>query len=168
MIDWKLYPNFTEAEFRCRHCGRQEMKPELLGRLQALRDVYGRPLPVTSGWRCADHPVEKAKAHPGMHSTGLAVDLGVQGAEAHDWCQAPEQFEAKRELPQRCEQVIDELRQPLDVLMRDRHQPRGAVRQVARSTPEQQSERSGDRGERSSQFMADGGDEFVLQPLHRR
>lgn len=84
MIDWKLYPKFTEAEFRCRHCGRQEMKPELLGRLQALRDVYGRPLPVTSGWRCADHPVEKAKAHPGMHSTGLAVDLGVQGAEAHE------------------------------------------------------------------------------------
>ena len=83
-LDWALYPNFTEAEFRCRHCGRQEMQPELLGRLQALRDVYNRPLPVTSGWRCPDHPKEKAKAHPGMHNTGLAVDLGVQGAEAHE------------------------------------------------------------------------------------
>jgi len=34
----------------------------------------------------------------------LDAALG-QGAEAHDWCQAPEQFEAKRELPQRCEQA---------------------------------------------------------------
>lgn len=82
MMDWSRYPNFTEAEFRCRHCGRQEMQPALLERLQTLRTQYGKPLPVTSGWRCADHPVEKAKPHPGMHSTGLAVDLGVQGAEA--------------------------------------------------------------------------------------
>ena len=82
MMDWSRYPNFTEAEFRCRHCGRQQMQPALLERLQTLRTQYGKPLPVTSGWRCADHPVEKAKPHPGMHSTGLAVDLGVQGAEA--------------------------------------------------------------------------------------
>ena len=36
MMDWSRYPNFTEAEFRCRHCGRQEMQPALLERLQTL------------------------------------------------------------------------------------------------------------------------------------
>jgi len=83
-VNWSDYPNFTEAEFRCRHCGKQEMKPEFMGRLQALRDVYKRPMSITSGYRCHDHPVEKAKAEPGMHSTGLACDVGVQGADAHE------------------------------------------------------------------------------------
>jgi uncharacterized protein YcbK (DUF882 family) len=84
MIDWSLYPNFSEPEFRCRHCGVAKMQPEFLGRLQALRDVYKRPMPVTSGYRCPDHPIEKAKPEPGMHATGLAADIGVQGADAHE------------------------------------------------------------------------------------
>ena len=83
-VQWHNYPNFTEAEFRCRHCGKQEMRSEFMGRLQALRDVYKRPMTITSGYRCPDHPVEKAKAEPGMHSTGLACDVGVQGADAHE------------------------------------------------------------------------------------
>lgn len=83
-MNWADYPNFTEAEFRCRHCGKQEMKPEFMGRLQALRDVYKRPIAVTSGYRCPDHPVEKAKPHPGMHATGLAADIGVSGPDAHE------------------------------------------------------------------------------------
>ena len=83
-MNWSAYPNFTEAEFRCRHCGKQEMKPEFMGRLQALRDVYKRPMPITSGYRCPDHPVEKAKTEPGMHTTGMACDVDVYGADAHE------------------------------------------------------------------------------------
>ena len=60
------------------------MKPEFMGRLQALRDVYARPMTITSGYRCPDQPVEKAKFAPGMHATGLACDVNVQGAEAHE------------------------------------------------------------------------------------
>ncbi len=83
-MQWRDYPNFSEVEFRCRHCGVQKMKPEFMGRLQALRDVYKRPMSITSGYRCPDHPIEKAKPEPGMHSTGLACDVGVQGADAHE------------------------------------------------------------------------------------
>lgn len=83
-MNWGDYPNFTEAEFRCRHCGKQEMKPEFMERLQALRNAYRQPMPITSGYRCPDHPVEKAKPTPGMHATGLACDVGLQGAEAHE------------------------------------------------------------------------------------
>lgn len=83
-MNWDDYPNFKEYEFRCRHCGQQDMKPEFMERLQALRDVYQRPMPITSGYRCENHPIEKAKAEPGMHSTGLACDVGVQGADAHE------------------------------------------------------------------------------------
>lgn len=83
-MNWADYPNFTEVEFRCRHCGKQAMRPEFMGRLQALRDAYRKPIIITSGYRCTDHPVEKAKATPGMHSTGLACDVDVQGADAHE------------------------------------------------------------------------------------
>jgi uncharacterized protein YcbK (DUF882 family) len=82
-VDWGKYPNFRKEEFNCRcGCGRNEMKPEFLERLQALRAVYGKPLHITSGYRCPQHPVEASKAQPGMHSTGLAADIGVSGSEA--------------------------------------------------------------------------------------
>jgi zinc D-Ala-D-Ala carboxypeptidase len=82
-VDWGRYPNFLREEFTCRcGCGRNEMKPEFLERLQALRSVYGKPMAVTSGYRCPQHPKEAAKAQPGMHTTGLAADIGISGAEA--------------------------------------------------------------------------------------
>ena len=81
MMDWAEYPNFRSAEFRCRHCGREKMQPAFMERLQSLRNEFG-PMVITSGWRCPEHPVEKAKAHPGMHSTGMAADVAVQGADA--------------------------------------------------------------------------------------
>lgn len=83
-MDWSAYPNFTEAEFRCRHCGKVDMKPEFMGKLQALRTAYGKPMSISSGYRCENHPVEKAKPTPGMHSTGKAADIAVQGGEAVD------------------------------------------------------------------------------------
>jgi uncharacterized protein YcbK (DUF882 family) len=83
-INWALYPNFSEWEFRCSHCGRMEMRPEFLERLQMLRVAYGRPMPITSGYRCPEHPIEKAKATPGAHASGCAADVGVHGAAAHE------------------------------------------------------------------------------------
>jgi hypothetical protein len=80
-VDWSRYPNFKREEFTCRcGCGRNEMRPEFLERLQALRSVYGKPMAVTSGYRCPQHPKEAAKAQPGMHTTGLAADIGISGA----------------------------------------------------------------------------------------
>jgi uncharacterized protein YcbK (DUF882 family) len=81
-MDWTLYPDFREHEFRCRHCGVAAMKPEFLERLQTLRTAYGKPMSISSGYRCPEHPIEKAKAQPGMHATGLAADIAVSGAEA--------------------------------------------------------------------------------------
>lgn len=83
-MDWSAYPNFEEHEFRCRHCGKANMVPEFMERLQALRTIYGRSLTVSSGYRCENHPVEKAKPSPGMHATGKAADLAVVGGDALD------------------------------------------------------------------------------------
>ena len=54
-----------------------------LDRLQALRTKLARPLVITSGYRCRQHPVEAAKqSGPGAHSTGHAVDIRAIGSEA--------------------------------------------------------------------------------------
>jgi uncharacterized protein YcbK (DUF882 family) len=82
-MDWSKYPNFKAAEFNCSHCGKNEMKPEFMAKLQALRTTYGKPMRVTSGYRCPQHPIEAKKAAPGAHASGCACDIGVEGADAH-------------------------------------------------------------------------------------
>ena len=43
----------------------------------------GRPIHRNAALVGSDqHPVEAAKAQPGMHSTGLAADIGISGSEA--------------------------------------------------------------------------------------
>ena len=83
MIDWSKYQNFTKREFDCSHCGKNEMQPDFLQKLQALRSVYGKPMRVTSGYRCPEHPIEAKKAKPGAHASGCACDIGIDGADAH-------------------------------------------------------------------------------------
>ena len=83
MTDWSAYKHFTRGEFACKcGCGRADMQPLFLGRLQALRMIWGKPMSITSGYRCPDHPVEKAKANPGTHAQGIAADIGISGADA--------------------------------------------------------------------------------------
>ena len=83
MIDWSRYQNFSAKEFDCSHCGKNEMQADFLQKLQALRSVYGRPMRVTSGYRCPEHPIEAKKAKPGAHASGCACDIGIDGADAH-------------------------------------------------------------------------------------
>jgi zinc D-Ala-D-Ala carboxypeptidase len=83
MIDWDNYQNFTAAEFNCSHCGKNEMKADFMLRLQTLRSVYGKPMLVTSGYRCSEHPAEVKKTQPGAHTSGCAVDISVDRANAH-------------------------------------------------------------------------------------
>ena len=66
--------HFKSAELRCRHCGREGVRQELLDVLEALRAKAG-PLKVNSAYRCANHPVELRKLKPGYHARGLAADL---------------------------------------------------------------------------------------------
>ena len=83
MIDWSRYQNFSAKEFDCSHCGKNEMQPDFLQKLQALRSVYGKSMRVTSGYRCPEHPIEAKKAKPGAHASGCACDIGIDGADAH-------------------------------------------------------------------------------------
>ena len=83
MIDWSRYANFSAGEFTCKHCGAEGVQEELVRKLQQLRGLYGKPMVITSGYRCPDHPVERNKDRPGTHALGLAADIAVRGSDAH-------------------------------------------------------------------------------------
>jgi len=82
-VDWSKYQNFSKAEFDCTHCGKNQMTPDFLQKLQTLRSVYGKPMRITSGYRCPEYPIEAKKAQPGAHASGCACDIGVEGQDAH-------------------------------------------------------------------------------------
>ncbi len=74
MIDWDDYPNFVEAEFACKcGCGLADMDPDFMRRLQAIRDDFGRPMIITSGFRCPAH--NDAIGGGPEHVLGLAADV---------------------------------------------------------------------------------------------
>ena len=83
-MDWGLYPNFKAEEFDCSHCGKNEMKPEFMAKLQVLRMRYGKPMRITSGYRCPKHSIEAKKPKPGAHASGCACDIGVDGQQAYE------------------------------------------------------------------------------------
>jgi uncharacterized protein YcbK (DUF882 family) len=74
-MNWDAYPNFQKAEFDCQHSGRNEMRPEFMSVLQAIRTEYGKPMRVTSGYRHHTHPIEARKKKPGEHSLGTCADI---------------------------------------------------------------------------------------------
>jgi uncharacterized protein YcbK (DUF882 family) len=59
------------------------MTPAFMAKLQALRMAYGKPMRITSGFRCAQHPIEAKKMKPGAHASGCACDVAVDGQQAY-------------------------------------------------------------------------------------
>lgn len=61
------------------------MNPEFMDRLEDLRKSFGKPMVVSSGYRCAAH--NHSVSHTGTagpHTTGCAVDIRIGGAEAFE------------------------------------------------------------------------------------
>lgn len=81
------WPSFTKKEMACR-CGKcgpgsaYSVNPETLDKLQTLRNFCGFAMPITSAFRCANHPVEAKKKEPGSHYYGQAFDVAVSHERA--------------------------------------------------------------------------------------
>jgi len=77
--------NFSAEELQCTCCGSEGVQQWALDKLQAVRDMVGRPLTITSSYRCSNHPVEARKSKAGTHNQGIAFDIYVSsGAERHE------------------------------------------------------------------------------------
>lgn len=75
MSDWEY---FTVKEMACKHCGAEGMDPFFMEVLETIRRDVGFAMPVTSGYRCPEHPDEKKKKKPGAHAHGYAADIQAQ------------------------------------------------------------------------------------------
>jgi uncharacterized protein YcbK (DUF882 family) len=72
-----LSKNFTSDELKCSHCGKCEMEKEFVVLLQALRDAWGKPLTILSGYRCIEHNTKVGGAKNSQHVLGKAVDISI-------------------------------------------------------------------------------------------
>jgi uncharacterized protein YcbK (DUF882 family) len=84
--DFHKYRNFARYEFVCPcGCERADMDDRFMDRLQALRDAFGAPLVVSSGYRCSDHNDEvSSTGRDGPHTRGRAADITIHGDDAYD------------------------------------------------------------------------------------
>jgi zinc D-Ala-D-Ala carboxypeptidase len=73
-----LTKHFTKQEMACRHCGLCLMRDSFMQRLQGLRDAFGVPIGIKSGYRCPTHNQNVGGAKKSLHIEGRAADIWAQ------------------------------------------------------------------------------------------
>ena len=65
----------------CGHaeCDKRSVKLSTLRRIERVRVEVNRPLTVTSGGRCPNHPNETHRTTPADHQKGVGIDIRVRG-----------------------------------------------------------------------------------------
>lgn len=81
----QLTPNFNITEFHCQgtSCGCAETlhDPVLSEQLQKIRNHFGKPLHITSGYRCEKHNATIGGTANSRHTKGQAADFYISGVE---------------------------------------------------------------------------------------
>ena len=81
----KLSPNFTVYEFRCRDGSDVVMIDEsLVVLLQCIREHFGKPITITSGYRTGTHNTAVDGSRSSQHLLGKAADIQVAGVSVED------------------------------------------------------------------------------------
>jgi len=84
----QLSKHFSRAELACKHCGRIGPYPQrlkkLLALLEKIRGGVGKPVRVTSGYRCPDHNREVGGVSNSYHMLDMAADIYVPGMKLQD------------------------------------------------------------------------------------
>jgi uncharacterized protein YcbK (DUF882 family) len=81
----------TKKDYACHHCGKLPpfYEPDypsiiheiLFDRFKQIRDSWGKPLHIDSGYRCQEHNKAVGGEEWSVHCFGLALDLGVDNEE---------------------------------------------------------------------------------------
>ena len=71
----------TKLLCTCGHanCDKRSVKQIVLDKVELLRVMVDRPLTVTSGGRCKNHPNEIMRTTPADHQKGIGIDIAVSG-----------------------------------------------------------------------------------------
>ncbi len=74
---------FKIEEFKCKcGCGRAEMMPTTLEKLDKARELANIPFKITSGYRCDKHNKAVGGKSEGAHTSGYAVDIEASTSPA--------------------------------------------------------------------------------------
>ena len=78
-----MTPHFSNDELKCRcGCGEADMNPAFMSRLERVRIAYGKPMALSSAYRCQQHNFEVGGSKLSPHMEGRAVDVLVRGGDA--------------------------------------------------------------------------------------
>lgn len=81
--------HFNRAEFRCHcRCMGDTVDYELMDALEALRLTLGKPINISSGFRCAEHNKKVNGAKNSYHLLGKAADIIVADVSPEDVARA--------------------------------------------------------------------------------
>ena len=78
----KLSANFNSSEFDCHGsgcCSSTLVDDKLVTYLQQIREHFGKPVNISSGYRCATHNKNIGGATGSRHSKGQAADIYISG-----------------------------------------------------------------------------------------
>mgnify|MGYP003135785811 CR=1 FL=1 len=73
--------NFRNEEFACPCCNKNDIKLVVLACLQEVREDFGRPIKITSGYRCYNHNKAVGGSPSSSHVKGLAADIKVEDSD---------------------------------------------------------------------------------------
>lgn len=91
----QLSTNFKSTEFDCHGdgcCTTTEVDPKLVQYLQNIRDHFGKPLNISSGYRCATHNKSVGGAVGSRHTKGQAADIYINGVTPAEIARYAEQL----------------------------------------------------------------------------
>lgn len=78
----RLQKNFRISEFRCKcGCGKLLHDDALSAYLQQIREHFGVPVHITSGYRCEKHNKKVGGSSGSRHTKGQAADFWVEGVK---------------------------------------------------------------------------------------
>ena len=82
--DIDITQHFKLSEFACPCCKRVMLHPALLKKLVKFREMIGKPVYITSGYRCLEYNQKVGGIKSSYHMLGLAADIQIEGVSALD------------------------------------------------------------------------------------
>jgi uncharacterized protein YcbK (DUF882 family) len=71
--------HFPNAELACKCCKVNLCTDVLVNALEAIREAVGKPVNITSGYRCPEHNAKVGGEPNSFHVRGMAADIRVAG-----------------------------------------------------------------------------------------
>ena len=85
----QLSPSFKVREFGCKGSDVVLLDEELVVLLQCIREHFGKPVHITSGYRTAAHNAAVGGSKSSQHLLGRAADFYVEGVDVALWPPTP-------------------------------------------------------------------------------